>query len=93
MGPGRSARVTERESTNMRSRILRNFGFAVAALAVPALSLAQAQANSPEQIDEVRKEASAHLGPFYVTPKIFLKELGVDGVFTDFPDAARAAYK
>ena len=31
-----------------------------------------------EQIDQVRKDASAHFGPLYLTPTVLLKELGVD---------------
>jgi len=60
----------------MRSAILRNFGLAVAALALPAAALAQSE--GPERIDEVRRDARTHLGPFYATPTIVLKELGVD---------------
>jgi hypothetical protein len=60
----------------MRSAIVRNFGLMVAALALPAAALAQSQ--GPERIDEVRREARTHLGPFYATPTIVLKELGVD---------------
>ena len=56
--------------------MFRNFGLAVAALALPAAALAQSE--GPERIDEVRKEARTHLGPFYATPTIVLKELGVD---------------
>src|SRR6185503_5997430 len=59
-----------------RSAFFRNFGLAVAALALPAAALAQSE--GAEKIDEVRKEARAHLGPFYATPTIALKELGVD---------------
>lgn len=60
----------------MRSAIFRNFGLAVAALALPAVALAQSE--GPERIDEVRRDARTHLGPFYATPTIVLKELGVD---------------
>jgi hypothetical protein len=39
---------------------------------------AAAQTASPQEIDEVRKNARVHAGPFYLTPSIQLKELGVD---------------
>jgi hypothetical protein len=42
----------------------------------PAAALAQS--SSPEEIDEVRKNARVHVGPFYLTPSVQLKELGVD---------------
>lgn len=48
-----------------------------AALAVPSLSFAQASAN--DEIEEIRKNAKIHVGPFYMTPLLRLKELGVDG--------------
>ena len=37
-----------------------------------------AQTPSTQSNDEARKNASAHFGPFYVTPAFHLKELGVD---------------
>jgi len=46
------------------------------ALAIPAASLAQSF--PPREIDEVRSEARMHAGPFYATPTLRLKELGVD---------------
>ena len=60
----------------MTAGSLRHFGLALAALTLPVL--AQAQTYDAEQIDQVRKEARSHVGPFYVTPRITLKELGVD---------------
>ena len=60
----------------MTAGSLRHFGLALAALAVPVL--AHAQVHDPEEIDQIRKEARSHIGPFYVTPRITLKELGVD---------------
>lgn len=60
----------------MTAGSLRHFGLALAALTVPVL--AHAQTHDAEQIDQVRKEARSHVGPFYVTPRITLKELGVD---------------
>jgi putative beta-barrel porin BBP2 len=59
----------------MSARSLR-FRLALAVLAFPVI--AHAQANSAEQIDQVRQEARSHVGPFYATPRIALKELGVD---------------
>jgi hypothetical protein len=67
----------------MTAGSLRKFGLALAALSLPVLAHAQSVGGA-EQIDEVRKEARSHLGPFYVTPRIALKELGVDSnVFND----------
>jgi hypothetical protein len=60
----------------MTAGSLRPFGLALAALALPAL--AHAQTYDAEQIDQVRQDARSHVGPFYVTPRIALKELGVD---------------
>jgi hypothetical protein len=37
-----------------------------------------AQSSSPDEIDDVRKNARVHIGPFYFTPALQLKELGVD---------------
>ena len=39
---------------------------------------AAGQTSSPDEIDEVRKNARVHVGPFYLTPSIQLKEFGVD---------------
>jgi len=60
----------------MTAGSLRHLGLALAALTLPVL--AHAQTYDAEQIDQVRKEARSHVGPFYVTPRITLKELGVD---------------
>ena len=60
----------------MKSALIRNALMAAAALAMPLH--ASAQTEGAEQIDEVRRDARAHLGPFYLTPTIFLRELGVD---------------
>ena len=49
---------------------------ALAALALPVT--AAAQATGADRIDEVRSESSGHVGPMYFTPRINLKELGVD---------------
>lgn len=43
---------------------------------LPAAALAQS--SSPEEIDEVRTKARVHIGPFYFTPTVQLKELGID---------------
>ena len=48
----------------------------VLACGLPAAALAQS--SSPEEIDEVRKNARVHVGPFYLTPSVQLKEFGVD---------------
>ena len=61
----------------MTARSLRNFGLALTALSLPVLAQAQ-PAGDAEQIDQVRQDARSHLGPFYVTPRITLRELGVD---------------
>jgi hypothetical protein len=60
----------------MKSALIRNLGMAALALTLPVA--ASAQTAGAERIDEVRSEAMSHLGPFYLTPKVFLKELGVD---------------
>src|SRR5688500_10665160 len=49
---------------------------ALSLLVAPAVSLAQT--STAADIDAVRKDARAHIGPFYLTPSILLKELGVD---------------
>jgi hypothetical protein len=56
--------------------MFRSFGLALAALIVPTAALAQSA--GAEQIDQVRKDASAHFGPLYLTPRIALEEFGVD---------------
>ena len=43
---------------------------------LPAAALAQS--GSAESIDNVRENARIHVGPFYLTPALQLKELGVD---------------
>ena len=60
----------------MRSAFIRNVALALVTLSLS--SAAFAQAPGAEQIDQVRKEASAHFGPIYLTPSVFLKEFGVD---------------
>ena len=60
----------------MKPAFFRNVAFALAALSLPPA--VSAQTPGAEQIDEVRKEASAHFGPVYFTPTIHLKEFGVD---------------
>ncbi|CAN5517761.1 hypothetical protein BH23ACI1_BH23ACI1_13740 [soil metagenome] len=49
----------------------------VIALAIPGAAAAQVMEGSRE-IGEVRSNARGHIGPFYVTPSVLLKELGVD---------------
>jgi Putative beta-barrel porin 2 len=41
-------------------------------------AVAVAQSSSASEIDEVRRNARLHLGPFYLTPSLQLRELGVD---------------
>ena len=60
----------------MRSTLIRNLGTALTMLALPVL--ASAQSIGAERVDEVRREASGHVGPIYFTPQLHLKELGVD---------------
>jgi hypothetical protein len=50
---------------------------ALLALAIPTMAAAQATEGSRE-ITEVRSQARGHLGPFYITPTVLVKELGVD---------------
>jgi hypothetical protein len=47
------------------------------ALAIPATTLAQVTGGAREVAD-VRSTARGHIGPFYVTPTVLVKELGVD---------------
>ena len=60
----------------MRSILIRNLGTALTVLALPVM--ASAQSIGAERVDEVRREASGHVGPMYFTPQLHLKELGVD---------------
>ena len=55
---------------------MRNIILLVACLLTPAAAAAQAASN--QDIENVRKNARIHVGPFYATPGIQLKELGVD---------------
>ena len=55
--------------------------FSPALLALATLSVAataHAQAEGPERISEVRRDARGHIGPLYFTPAVQLKEFGVD---------------
>jgi hypothetical protein len=61
----------------MTASSLRKFGLALAALSLPILAHAQSIGDA-EQIDQVRQDARSHLGPFYVTPRIAVREFGVD---------------
>ncbi|HXW04257.1 MAG TPA: outer membrane beta-barrel protein [Vicinamibacterales bacterium] len=45
-------------------------------LAIPAVAVAQPLTS--DQISDVRANARGHIGPFYFTPTVALKELGVD---------------
>ena len=48
------------------------------ALSALAPSVAYAQAGANHDIEEIRKNARMHVGPFYMTPAVQLKDLGVD---------------
>jgi Putative beta-barrel porin 2 len=48
----------------------------VMAIGIPASAAAQTEASA--QPSDVRSEARGHVGPFYLTPGVRLKELGVD---------------
>jgi putative beta-barrel porin BBP2 len=54
--------------------------FALTAAAVAALSVTAAAqvAAPPDTVESVRRDARIHVGPFYMTPTVRLKELGVD---------------
>jgi hypothetical protein len=60
----------------MRSILIRTLGTALTVLALPVMT--SAQAIGAERADEVRREASGHVGPLYFTPQLHVKELGVD---------------
>ena len=60
----------------MRTALIRNLGTALTVLALPVM--ASAQTMGAERVDEVRREASGHVGPLYFTPQVLLKEFGVD---------------
>jgi hypothetical protein len=49
--------------------------FAVAAVSVTA---AAQVASPPHSVETVRRDARIHVGPFYITPTVQLKELGID---------------
>jgi putative beta-barrel porin BBP2 len=60
----------------------RCFVVAIAIVALPAVSSAQVPAGHPAE--DPRSEARGHLGPFYVSPSVLLKDVGVDAnVFND----------
>jgi len=62
----------------MKAASIRHLALAAAALALPLHASAQTTAGGAEQVDEVRSEARVHVGPFYMTPRFLLKELGID---------------
>jgi hypothetical protein len=63
----------------MKSAFIRNVALAAAALVLPLPAAAQTgEVSGADRIDEVRRDARVHVGPFYLTPSVFLKELGVD---------------
>src|SRR3954463_6197686 len=49
---------------------------------LPVVARAQGQAQTPTNdaanVDDIRKNARMHVGPFYLTPALLLKEAGVD---------------
>src|SRR3954470_4268699 len=57
------------------------FIVAIVATLVPAAARAQAPAtptNDASNVDDIRKNARMHVGPFYLTPALLLREAGVD---------------
>jgi hypothetical protein len=71
--PAFASKAAEGETEDVMSRC-----FIVAiAIALPAVSSAQVPAGRPTE--DPRAEARGHLGPFYVKPSVFLKDVGVDG--------------
>jgi hypothetical protein len=48
------------------------------ALAIPASAMGQVP-GSTREITDVRSNARGHFGPFYLTPSVLVKDLGVDG--------------
>src|SRR5262245_6777137 len=62
----------------MRKQLLAFSLLVFAVLVFPSSSLAQTPTNDASHVDEVRKESRMQLGPFYITPKLLLKNVGVD---------------
>jgi hypothetical protein len=65
--------------------VIRQFVLPAVFLSVGASSVlaqtanpAPVSAGSPETIEEIRKNSRIHAGPFYISPTVLLKELGVD---------------
>ena len=54
------------------------FIIAMTVIAWPAVGRAQTPTNDAAHVDEIRKNARLHVGPFYITPAFLLKEAGVD---------------
>jgi hypothetical protein len=66
---------------NMRKKVV--WG---AALLLGAV-FSHASAQTPSPVDSVRENARTHVGPFYITPSLLLRDLGVDGnVFNEAED-------
>jgi hypothetical protein len=63
--------------TRVRFDIMRTTFALLIALSVPAGAFGQVS-SSGQSIEDVRKNARMHVGPFYITPAVQLKELGVD---------------
>lgn len=57
---------------------MRRILFLVFATCAPAIATAQSPSSGSQSIDDVRRNSRGHVGPFYMTPGIQLKELGVD---------------
>ena len=51
---------------------------AMTMLVWPAAGRAQTPTNDAAHVDEIRKNARMHVGPFYITPAFLLREAGVD---------------
>ena len=53
-------------------------GVCIVAMAIGIPASAAAQTGAPSEPTDVRTDARGHVGPFYLTPGVRLKELGVD---------------
>ena len=63
------------------------FTVAIAAIVCPAPARAQTPTNDAAHVDEIRKNARIHVGPFYITPAFLVREAGVDNnVFNQASD-------
>ena len=71
-----TAQPAEAATTIMQATIRMSCLVAAIGMGLPAGAAAQTEA--PGAPADVRSEARSHLGPFYFTPGVRLKELGVD---------------